>query len=73
MDTCTLNVFHETRNEDILSVVDGIYFDLLTLDVLIDEYGVLDSLGEDDLHVLVNVFVVEGDDHVLTAQNVRRS
>ena len=73
MDTCTLNVLHETGDKDILTVVDRIYFDLLTLDVLIDEDRIFDALCEDDLHVLVNVFIVESDDHVLTAKHVGRS
>ena len=73
MDSRTLNVFHKSGNKDILSVVDSIYLDLLALDVLVDEDRVLDALCEDDSHVLVNVFVVEGNDHVLTAKNVGRS
>ena len=73
VDTRTFYVFHDSRDEDILAVVDGIDLDLSSLNVLIDKHGVLDTLRKDDLHVFLNVLIVECDDHVLTAQYIGRS
>ena len=49
MDTGSFNQFHDTRDEDLLTIADRIYFDFFTDKILIDEdrlifvyfYGVL--------------------------------
>ena len=73
MDSGTLDVFHEAGNEHVLAVIDGIDLELSSLDVLIDEDGVLDALLEYDPHVFGYVRIAERYYHVLSAQDVRRS
>ena len=73
MNARALNVLHDTRNEDILAVADSVDLDFGTLEIFIDKNRVFNVLSEDDRHVFLNVSLVEGDDHVLTAENVGRT
>ena len=73
MDTGPLDMLHNAGNKDILAVVDGIDLDLTALNILIDKNRILNTLREDYLHVLVDVIVVESDDHILSAENIGRS
>ena len=70
MDACAFDVFHDSRNEDVLSVTDCIDFKFNTHFVLVDEDRIFNSLGKNDLHVFLDVVIVEGNDHVLAAENV---
>ena len=63
-------MLHDAGDENVLPVTDGVDFQLLAHQILVDEHGVLDALIQDDGHVLPHVFLVEGDDHVLPAQHV---
>ena len=73
MNTRALNVLHNTGDKDILSVADSVYLDLCTLKVLVDEDRVLYILREDDRHIFLNIGVVEGNDHILTAEHIGRT
>ena len=70
VDSRSLDVLHDARNQYVVTVVDSVYFDLSSLDVLVDQDRVFDALREDDVHVFLNVIVVESDGHVLTAKDV---
>ena len=70
MDTCAFDVFHDSGDEDVLSVTDCIYFKFNTHLVLVNQNWIFDSLCKNDLHVFLDVVIVEGNDHVLSAENV---
>ena len=70
VDARALHVLHNAGDEDVLAVADGVHLDLHAGEVLVDEHGVILLVGEDDGHVLLNVLVAVGDDHVLAAQHI---
>ncbi len=73
VDACALNVLHDTGDNEILAVTDGVYLDLGAHHVLINKHGVFELCRGDDVHILGNVAVAVRDDHVLTAENVGRT
>ena len=70
MDAGAFDVFHNTRNENILPVTDGIYLQLGTHQIFINQYRVFNPLREDDGHIFLHIIRAKGDDHVLSAQHV---
>ena len=72
MNARTLNVLHDSRNEDVLTVTDCIDFKLGSHHVLVDEYRIFNPLPQDNLHVFLYIILIEGDDHVLTAEDIGR-
>ena len=70
MDPGPFDMFHDPGNEDILTVGDDVHFHFHAHEVSVDEDGVFNALSENDAHVFADIFLVEGDDHVLTAQYV---
>ena len=73
VDTCALDVFHDARDEDVLAVAYCVDLELDAHEVFVDEDGVLDVVREDYRHVLLDIVVGEGDDHILTAEHVGRT
>src|SRR5574344_491392 len=73
MDSGSLNMLHKARNQHVLAVVDSVNFNLSALDILVYQHRVLYSLRKNDSHVLVDIRIIEGDYHVLTAKHIRRS
>ena len=70
MHACGFHMLHDAGNQHILAIADGVSLGLDALEVLVDQDGVLNALGQDDLHVLDNVAVLVGNDHVLSAQHI---
>ena len=73
MNACALNVLHNSRDEDVLAVADCVNLNLGTLQIFVNKNRVFDILREDNRHILLNVGVVEGDNHILTAEHVGRT
>ena len=63
----SLNMLHDSRNQNILAVADGIHLQLLAHDVLIHQDGMLLGNLIDDADELVNVLIVDGNLHALAA------
>ena len=74
VDAGALHLLHDAGDEVVLAVTDGVHLALGTHDVLIQQDGVvhIDVLG-DDAHVLDDVGLRVGHDHVLTAEDVGRT
>ena len=70
MDTGALNMLHDTRDKYILAVADRINLKLDTHEIFVDQDRVFDIVGENDRHLLSDVIVCEGNNHVLTAEHV---
>ena len=70
MDTGTLDMLHDTRDQDVGAVADGVHLDLLAHDIFIHQDRML--LGDlvDDADELVDILVADGDLHALAAKNV---
>ena len=73
MDTCSFNVLHNTRDQDICTVTYGIYFQLFTHQILIDKDRMLLCILVDDCHKFFDLSIGNCDLHTLTAQHVGRS
>ena len=63
-------MLHDTRNQDILAVAHGINLDLLALQVLIYQNGMLLGNPVDDTDKFLHVLIVDGNLHTLAAQHV---
>ena len=70
MDTCTLHMLHNTGNQDVRSIADRIHLDLLALQILVYQNGMILRDPVDDLHELFDLTVVDGDLHALSAQHI---
>ena len=73
MNTGSLNMLHDSRNKNIFAVADTVNFKLSSHHILVNQNRIFNSLSKNNLHVFFYVGIVEGNNHVLTAQNVRRS
>ncbi len=73
MDTCSFDMFHNTRNEDICTVTYRIYFQLLTHQILIDKDRMLLCILIDDCHKFLDLRIGNRDLHALTAKYIGRS
>ena len=73
MNACALEVLHDTRDEDVVAVADGIDLDFAAHHVLIDQNRVLNLVAGDNLHELADIGLLVGNLHALTAQNVGRT
>ena len=67
MDTGPFAVFHNTGNQYILPVADGIHFQLRSHQVLVNQNGIFNSLGQDNFHIFMYIVVIISDNHVLAA------
>ena len=68
------HLLHDAGDEEVLAIADGVHLALGTHDVLVQQDGVvhIDVLG-DDAHVLDDVGLRVGHDHILTAEDVGRT
>ena len=73
VNACAFDVFHDTGDEDVFTVGDNVDFQLGTGHILVDENGVVDTAGEDHIHIVLSLLVRAGDGHVLTADDVGRT
>ena len=71
MDARALHLLHDARDQEVFAIADGVDFALGAQKVLIQQDRVVHvhMLG-DDAHVLNDIRLGVGDDHVLAAQNV---
>ena len=70
VDARALHMLHNAGNEDVLPVADSVHLNLHAGQVLVNQHRVVLLVGEDDGHVLLNVLVAIGDNHVLPAQHI---
>ena len=73
MDAGTLDVLHDTRDQDVFAVAYSIDLDLLADDVFIYQDRMILCDLVDDTDELVDIVVVDADLHTLSAKYVGRS
>ena len=73
VDSGTLDMFHNTRNQDILAIAYSIYFDFLTHQVFINKDRVLLCDLVDHTDILFYVLIAYSDSHALTAKYIGRT
>ena len=66
-------MLHYAGNEHVDAVGYSIYFELRTHKVLIAEYGIFNLLRQNDVHISFDIVLREGNGHILTAYDVRRT
>ena len=71
MHAGALHLLHDAGDQEVFAVADGVHLALGTHDVLIQQHRVIhvNVLG-DNAHVLDDIRLVVGHDHVLTAQHI---
>ena len=72
MNARAFDVLHDTRNQNVFAVADRIDFEFGTAHVFVDEHRIFDALRKDDTHVFAHIGVSPRDDHILSAEHVRR-
>ena len=70
VDSRTLDMLHDTRDQDILAVAYRIYFDLFSLKVLINQNRVILCNPVDNTDKFINVVIVDGNLHSLSAKYI---
>ena len=73
VDTGSLNMFHDARNQDIFAVADTIHFDFLTHQILIDQDRMFLNCLIDNIHKFDNIAVINCNLHTLSAKNIGRT
>ena len=73
MDTCTFDVLHDSRDQDILAVAYRIDFDLLTHQVLIYQDRVFLCDLVDDSDVFLYILITDCDTHALSTKYIGRT
>ena len=73
MDTGAFDVLHDTGNKDVFAITYSVNFDFLALQILINQNRMILGVSIDDVHELLDLFVIEGDLHALSTENVGRT
>ena len=73
MDTCTLDVLHNTWDNIVCTVTDCVNLDFLTHHILVDENRIFKTATHDDFHILDDILIGVSNNHILTAENVGRT
>ena len=73
MDTGPLQMLHDSGDEDIFPVADGVYLKLLAHQILIDQNGMFLFNHCNDVHKFPDVVVVVCNFHALSAQHIGRA
>ena len=73
MNTRTLDMLHNSGNENVGSVRNGIYFQFRSHEIFIAQYGIFYPLRENDVHIAADVLLRKGNRHILSADDVRRT
>ena len=73
MNARPLDVFHDSRDQDVLAVRNSVDFDFLTLDVLVDEHRMLRRKRYCLLQITRQFCIVIHDLHRTSANNVGRA
>ena len=72
MDARTLDVLHNTRDEDLLAVANGVDLQLLAHDVTVDQHRRIDVDLDGGLEIMTQTLLVGDDLHGAAAQHVTR-
>ncbi len=73
MDPGAFNVLHDTRDKDLLAVADSVYLKLRTGKVFVYQYRIFNILSKDYCHIFLYIGFIEGDYHILTAEDIART
>ena len=68
--TGTLDMLHDTRDQDVGPVTDRIHLDLFSLEILVHQNRMILSDPVDDTDKLIDLLVIERDLHTLSAQHI---
>ena len=72
MNACPFNMLHDTGNQNILSVADGVHLHFLSLQIFIHQDRMVLSDLIDDSHKYIHIMVIDCDLHSLPAQHIGR-
>lgn len=70
MDTGTLDMLHDAWDQDVCTVTDGVYLDLLTHDIFIYQNRMLLGNLVDNADKFINILIIDGNLHSLSAQYI---
>ena len=70
MYSCPLNVLHNTRNQNVLTVADSIHFNLFSYNILIYQNRMILGNHINNTNKLINIMVIDADLHTLSAQHI---
>ena len=73
MDTCTLDVLHDSRDQDVLTVAYRIDLDLFTHEIFINKDRMLLCDLVDDSDVLFHILIADSNTHSLSSKYVGRA
>ena len=73
MDSGTLDMFHDTRNQDVCSVTYCIDLDLFTNQVFINQNRMILCNTVDDSDEFIDIMIVDRNLHSLSAKYIRRT
>ena len=73
MDTCTLDVLHDSRDQDVLTVAYRIDLDFFTHEVFINKDRMLLCDLVDDSDILFHILIADSDTHSLSSKYVGRA
>ena len=73
MDTCTFDMLHDTRNQDVIAITYGIDLDFFTHQIFIYKDRVFLRNLIDDSDVFFYIFITDCNTHALSAKNVGRT
>ena len=73
VNSCTFNVLHNTRNQNILSVTYSVYLDFFSHQVLIYKDWMLLCNLIDDSNIFFHIFIADCNSHSLSAKHVGRT
>ena len=70
MDTGTLDMLHDAGDQDVCTVTDSVYLNLLTHDIFVYQDRML--LGDlvDDADKFINILIIDGNLHSLSAKHI---
>ena len=68
-----LNMFHDTRNQNIRTVAHAVDFHFFADQILIDQNRMLLNIPVNNRHKFYDIAVVDRNLHTLTAENVGRA
>ena len=72
MNSCPLNMLHNTGDQYVLPVGDHIHFQLNSGQILIDQHRIFDPAGQNALHIGNRLLLRTGNGHVLPTDDIRR-
>ena len=73
MDSCPFYMLHYSRDQNVISVTNGIYLDFLTHHVFVNKDRMI--LGDliDDSYEFIYLFIIKGNSHSLSAKYIGRT